>query len=133
METSEKEYVTITLTTGQVILTKMNLSSDEDGFYKLESPMKPIVLTETNNIALVSMNPFSDSIDFKVHAMHIVSVGSLDANYIEMYDNAVTALHKTAKQKIEVMFNMDDEIPDLDDDDDELEITPDIEITKTIH
>jgi hypothetical protein len=125
-----KEYVTLTLSTGQVILSKMELTADDDGYYTLESPMKPIVLTESSNIALVAMNPFSDSVAFKIHGMHIISVGALDANYIEMYDNAVLALHKKAKEKYDELFNLpDDDIDDIDD----LEIVPDIEIGKTIH
>jgi hypothetical protein len=125
-----KEYVTITLTTGQVILSRMELAADEEGYFTLESPMKPIILTESNNIALVAMNPFSDSVDFKVHGMHIISVGALDANYIEMYDNAVLALHKKTKQNYDEMFNLEET---LDDFDDEIEIIADVEVGKTIH
>jgi hypothetical protein len=128
----EKEYVTLTLTSGQVIMSKMNLIMDDDGYYTLESPMKPIILTESNNIALVAMNPFSESIQYKIHGMHIMTVGALDVSYIEVYDNAVLALEKKTKEKYDLMFDFDEEIQ-TDDEDDEIEIFPETEISKTIH
>jgi hypothetical protein len=81
---------------------------DESEFYTFHNPTKPIMMPDTNKIMLVAMNPFSDSIEFKIHASHILSMGNLDEVYLDIYMNSVdTILNKIKNRNI-----VKDEYPD---------------------
>lgn len=103
-----KEYITATLVNGQVLISELIKEVDENGFYTFNNPTKPIMMPESNKIVLVSLNPFSDSIEFKIHASHVMVMGNLDATYIDVYNSAVEIIHKNIKMKYDKMLENDE-------------------------
>ena len=83
--------MSVTFTTGVTVLCELDVTASPTGFYTLYNPLKPVAMQDENGskIALVQMNPFSDSSEFKIHYSHIVSVGSMIADYIEKYVESV--------------------------------------------
>lgn len=126
----ELEYITLTLINGQVLISKMSPILNKHDYYTMINPVKPILLPESNKVALVQHNPFSESIEFQIHATHILTMGALDVNYVEMYDNAVNALHKKTKKSYDEFLKLD-ELDDLELDDEDSPI--ELPISKTLH
>lgn len=92
-----KHLVSVQLSSGQTIIGEMEETFDENGFYVIHNPVRPVLVGE--NMVMVSMNPFSDSRVFKVHPMHVVSVGSIHFQYIDMYHESVDRIEEGIKQK----------------------------------
>lgn len=130
MEELELEYVSMVLINGQILITKMKLILDDNDCYTIFSPMKPIILPESNKIALMSHNPFSESIEFQIHASMVMTIGALDINYIQMFDDAVDALMKKTKASYDKFLGNDE----IDDDEDEIQnVKIELPATKTLH
>lgn len=127
---NDLEYVSIVLVNGQVIISRMSTSLDENDYYTMIHPLKPILLPESNKIALIQHNPFSESIEFQIHASHVITMGALDATYVTIYDNAVEALTKKVKRDYDSIFNLDEEEVDEEMSEDIIE---DLPISKTLH
>lgn len=111
----KKEYISAVLVNSQVLLSELDIGEkenglDDNGFYTFINPVKPIIMPETNKIALVAMNPFSDSIEYKIHASHIMSMGSMDITYIDTYNNAVDSI----QEKLKIKYQEYTEIPEYD-------------------
>ena len=106
-------FVTATLVSNQVIISEVEDDLDENEFYTFHNPTKPIMMEDKNKIMLVAMNPFSDSVEFKIHASHILAMGNLDEVYVDIYKNAVDVIHNKIKNRTLV----DDEYPDDYDED----------------
>lgn len=92
-------YVSATLVSNQVIISEVDDDLDENEFYTFHNPTKPIMLEDKNKIMLVAMNPFSDSVEFKIHASHILSMGNLDEVYVDIYLNSVEMILNKIKNK----------------------------------
>ena len=92
-------FVTATLISNQVIISEVDDDLDENEFYIFHNPTKPIMLEDKNKIILVAMNPFSDSVEFKIHASHIISMGNLDEVYVDIYLNSVETIHNKLKNR----------------------------------
>ena len=92
-------FVTATLISNQVIISEVDDDLDENEFYTFHNPTKPIMLEDKNKIMLVSMNPFSDSVEFKIHASHILSMGNLDEVYVDIYLNSVEIILNKIKNR----------------------------------
>ena len=75
------------------------------------------------------MNPFSDSVQYKIHATHVMSIGQLEMTYIDTYNNAVNAIEKSLLNKYQV-YTQTEETPEMDEYD---EILNDVKESKTIH
>lgn len=120
------EYITATLVNGQVLISELMGEIDENGFYTFNNPTKPIMMPESNKIVLVSLNPFSDSVEFKIHGSHVMVMGNLDATYIDVYNSAVEIIHKNIKMKYNKML----ENTELDEYEDKFE---GVEISQLIH
>ena len=123
------EYISAILQNGQVILGQVEDEIDDNGFYTFHNPLKPIILTESNKIALVQMNPFSDSIEFKIHESHVMSLGALQITYIDVYNNAVNTIEESLLAKYKDYTETSEE-PQMDEYDNVLN---DLNESKTIH
>lgn len=101
-----KEYVSLTLTTGVTVLCEIDSKPDANGFYVIHNPVKPIAIQDgtESRIALVQMNPFSDSSEFRIHHSHIVSVGSMIADYIEKYIDSVRQIDLAIEKRYREML-----------------------------
>jgi hypothetical protein len=109
------EYVTIIQINGQVLLTKLLGDVDDNGFYTIENPLKPIVMSESSKVMFVAMNPFSNSVEFKLHASHIMTMGNMDESYIDVYNNAVQAILKQADETIVRMATpLEEQLEEID-------------------
>ena len=117
-------FVTATLISNQVIIAEVEDELDDDNFYTFHNPTKPIMLEDKNKIMLVAMNPFSDSIEFKIHASHILAMGNLDKVYVDIYEKSVEEMHKRLKNRNIVK----DELPDDYDED-----LNNVEISQMVH
>lgn len=123
----DEEFVTVILISNQVLLTKLVGDVDENGFYVFKVPLKPLIIPDSNKVALVAMNPFSNSVEYRIHSQHIISIGIMDIGYIDMYNNAVDALFTKTKSKYDKLLDLDDEEYD---DESDLNI---LEISNTLH
>ncbi len=92
-------FVSATLISNQVIISEVEDNLDENEFYIFHNPTKPIMMPDSNKIMLVSMNPFSDSVEFKIHASHILCMGGLDEAYVDIYLNSVDVIQNRLKNK----------------------------------
>lgn len=90
-----KEYTTITCVNGQILISEMSLELDDNGFYTLTNPVKPVPLDDGKSVVFIRANPFSDSTTFKIHATHVMLIGSLDATYINDYEKIVHKIEST--------------------------------------
>ena len=117
-------FVTATLISNQVIIAEVEDELDDDNFYTFHNPTKPIMLEDKNKIMLVAMNPFSDSIEFKIHASHILAMGNLDEVYLDIYVKSVKEMHK----RLENRNIVKDELPDDYDED-----LNNVEISQMVH
>lgn len=106
-------FVTATLISNQVIISEVEDQLDENEFYTFINPTKPIMMPDTNKIMLVSMNPFSDSAEYKIRASHVMCMGNLDEVYLDIYLNSVDIIHN----KLKSQNIMKDEYPDDYDED----------------
>jgi hypothetical protein len=105
----EKDYVSAVLSNGQVIISQVDIVLDEEGYYTFINPLKPVIMPETNKVALVQMNAFSDAEEYKIHQSFVMSIGSLDATYIDTYTNAVDSIEHKRKVKYQRLVEDTDE------------------------
>lgn len=116
-----KLFVSMSLINGNVILCEVESKLDATGYYVVHNPMKPIVVNTdgTSNIVLTQMNPFSDSAVFKIHPSKVITMGSMIADYIDIYneavDNANAAIDKRYRKLLAPVtksHNFDDYVTD---------------------
>ena len=102
------QYITATLVNSQVIISEMIEKSDNDEYYILVNPTKPIMMPDTNKILLVAMNPFSDSTEYKLHVSHVLTIGSLSPAYIDAYVASTKVIKENSLKNYDVVDDVDE-------------------------
>lgn len=108
------QYITATLVNSQVIISEVEEEMDEDEFYTLINPTKPIMMGESNKILLVAMNPFSDSTEYKLHVSHVMTMGNLSSTYLDAYLASVKVIKDNILKNYDVVNNVDDFLDDAE-------------------
>lgn len=99
---TDKVLVSMILINGQVVLTECQATPDENGFFTLINPVRPVIIE--NTIEFVAFNSFSDSTHYKVHFDKIISIGEMHFQYIDKYIESVERIDKEVLSKYEELM-----------------------------